>query len=238
VSGARRRPSPSRRLLRPPLIAAGAVLALIAGGGVLAFAGWTTRTTSQTFIIQAARIPQIPKPAVIAALTPVIQWKSVKIDPNLPVSRYIVTRHVGKATRIVCSLPATLPRQCLDLGAPANSALTYSVYATQGARWIGVDSEPSTPISTTGSLTGLAPSDAPVSPGAATPAPGGAADPGTPVTDATLNSLAEDPTVAPSAPSSGYVGSPTPAATEATAAAEPTASADSLLPDLPLLPSS
>jgi hypothetical protein len=150
-----------KRMLRPSLVLLGTAVALIGGGGVLAFAGWTSRSTSATFTVTAAKIPQIPRPTATRTIVPVITWKGVRIAPDDPVDRYVVTRHLGKATRIVCSQPATLLTKCVDFTAPPGSPFTYTVHATDGEYWVGADSEASPPL---GSLLALDPSGTPIAP--------------------------------------------------------------------------
>ena len=153
-----------RRLLRPSLILLGTAVALIGGGGVLAFAGWTSRSTSETFTITAAGIPRMAPPTVIRTLVPVITWKRVHIADDTPVDRYVVTRHVGKASKVVCSQPSSLPAKCLDLTALPSEPFTYTVHATHGEHWVGADSDPSLPVDV--SPAPVDPSSTPVSPSA------------------------------------------------------------------------
>jgi hypothetical protein len=133
-------------MLRPSLVLLGTAVALVGGGGMLAFAGWTSRSVSATFTITAARIPQIARPTATRTIVPVITWKGVRIAPDTPVDRYVVTRHLGKATRVVCSQPAAVTTRCVDFTAPPGSPFTYTVHATDGEHWIGADSEPSPPL--------------------------------------------------------------------------------------------
>jgi hypothetical protein len=223
-------------MLRPSLVLFGMAVALVAGGGVLAFAGWTSQTESDTFTIQAARIPQVPPPTVTVRLVPVVKWKRVRIAVDKPVDRYIVTRHVGKATRVVCTLAATVPLTCLDLTAPPGSALTYTVQATQGEHWVGVDSQPSAPLTTSGGLVMLDASGEPV-PG---PSAAGLSSAPAVVDDDGVNPLMVETTPAPGGPtSSGFTGptthAPPPTATATTPAPAPT---ENSVTSVPLLPPS
>jgi hypothetical protein len=161
-------------MLRPSLVLIGTAVALLGGGGVLAFAGWTSRSTSETFTITAAGIPQVPRPGVTRVLFPIIAWKGVRINGDNPVHRYVVTRHLGTSERVVCNQPATSRTKCIDLTALPGIPFTYTVHATHGEHWTGVESEPSPPL---GSAQAQAPaldaSGAPIAPsGSAAPTPG------------------------------------------------------------------
>jgi hypothetical protein len=153
-----------RRLLRPSLVLCGTAVAMVAGGGVLAFAGWTSRSDSATFTVPASQVAQVPRPTVTMTLVPIVTWKRVRLTSNTPVHRYIVTRHLGKTTRIVCTLSASLPPVCIDPTAPLGSPITYTVYATHGEHWVGVDSEPSLPVGTPASPLAVGPSGEAVPP--------------------------------------------------------------------------
>ncbi len=156
-----------RRLVRPSLILLGTAVALLAGGGVLAFAGWTSRSTSETFTIHAVGIPRMARPIVTRALVPTITWKAVRITDDIPVDRYVVTRHLGTAAKVVCSQPATLAARCFDLTALPGDPFTYTVHATHGEHWVGADSEPSLPVDVPSSPAPTEPSSTPVTPSAA-----------------------------------------------------------------------
>lgn len=165
-----------RRMLRPSLILLGTAVALVAGGGVLAFAGWTSRSTSETFTIEAAGIPRMARPTVIRALVPTITWKPVRITEDTPVHRYVVTRHLGEATKVVCSQPATQAASCFDLTALPGEPFTYTVHATHGEHWAGAASEPSRPVEVLGTPAPTDPSSTPVTPSAEpSPSPTGTA---------------------------------------------------------------
>ena len=138
-----------RGLLRPSLVLIGTAMVLAGGGGVLAFAGWTSRSTSETFTVTAPKIPPVARPTAARTPVPVVRWKAVRIADDTPVHRYVVTRHLDGQSRVVCNQPATLPRTCTDLTAPVIGALTYTVHATHGAHWVGVDSAPSLPLGAT-----------------------------------------------------------------------------------------
>jgi hypothetical protein len=151
-------------------------VALVAGGGVLAFAGWTSRSTSETFTIQAAGIPQMARPTVTGALVPTITWKQVRLTDGTAVDRYVVTRHLGEATTVVCSQPATLAASCSDPTALPGEPFTYTVRATHGEHWVGAHSEPSLPVELPSSPAPTEPSSTPVTPSAEpSPSPTGTA---------------------------------------------------------------
>lgn len=183
-----------KRLLRPSLVLFGTAVAMVAGGGVLAFAGWISRSDSATFTVQASEVAQVPRPTVTMTLVPVVRWKRVRLTSNTPVHRYVVTRHVGRSTRIVCTLSAALPPVCIDPTAPPGSPLTYTVYATHGEHWVGVDSEPSLPVGTPARPLTVGPSDEPVPPVAGPVNSDPPADLGNPM-------MATSATVSPTTPS-------------------------------------
>jgi hypothetical protein len=168
-------------MLRPSLVLIGTAVALLGGGGVLAFAGWTSRSTSATFTITAAKIPQVGRPTVSRTIFPVIAWKGVRISPNTLVHRYVVTRHLGTVERVVCNLPASPLTKCIDVTAPFGGPVTYTVHATHGEHWIGVDSEPSLPLGTVSPTPALDASGVPIAPSAdpAAPAASAPVDPAT-----------------------------------------------------------
>jgi hypothetical protein len=190
-----------RRLLRPSLVLLGTATALLGGGGVLAFAGWTSRSTSPTFTITAAGIPQPQRPTVTRVIFPVIAWKRVRISPDTPVHRYVVTRHLGSTERIVCSQAATSRTICVDVTAPPDTPVTYTVHATHGEHWTGVESAPSLPL---GAAPAVAASGAPA-PSASVPVTPGPSAPSEPA----------DPTAAETAPTGATMPSgPVPPTTE------------------------
>jgi hypothetical protein len=161
-------------MLRPSLLVLGTAAALVGGGSVLAFAGWTSSTVSPTFTIYATPVPQVPKPTVTLikvatkldrreprprprlglglglGANPRIQWTKVELTPDEDVSLYIVTRHAGAVAEVVCTLPATRTPICIDKTAPAGNVLTYTVAATYGTNWLGADSEPSPAVTMPG----------------------------------------------------------------------------------------
>jgi hypothetical protein len=139
-------------------------VAMAAGGGVLAFAGWIAHSDSATFTVQASEVAQVPRPTVTMTLVPIVTWKRVRLTSNTPVQRYVVTRHTGTTARIVCTLSASLPPVCIDPTAPLGGPITYTVYATHGEHWVGVDSAPSLPVGTPADPLAVGPSDQPVPP--------------------------------------------------------------------------
>jgi hypothetical protein len=138
-----------KRLLKPSLTTIGTAVVLVAGGSVWAYAGWISRTTSQTFTVRAVRIPQMPRPTVAVTVVPVIRWQPVQIPPTTPVREYVVSRHGAGPTQVVCTRPTPVVR-CLDLTAPPGSTVTYTVRATYGSHWVGQDSEPSASVTMPG----------------------------------------------------------------------------------------
>jgi hypothetical protein len=148
-------------LVRPSLLVLGTAVALLGGGGVLAYAnGWTTSTDSARFSVAAT----VTLPAVVGekVAVPRITWQAVEITGGEPVHRYVVVRHGGRATGVVCTLAATRAPSCLDRAALPGDELTYTVTATHGAHWRSPDSEPSAPVTLPGPATaGPAPSGAP-----------------------------------------------------------------------------
>ncbi len=138
-----------RRFLRPGLTTAGTVLVLAAGGGMWAYAGWISRSTSETFTVRATQIPQMEPPTVALTVVPVIRWEPVEIPPATPVHQYVVSRHGAGAATVVCAPRATESR-CLDLTAPPGDTVTYTVRARYGTHWVGTDSDPSSTLTLPG----------------------------------------------------------------------------------------
>jgi hypothetical protein len=158
-----------RRILRPSILAVTTV-ALVVTGGLIAYAGWSSGTDSDSFTIYAATIPRVPAPrasvpdaaAVPASVAdgavaptapsarPRIGWKPVRLAPDVPVHRYVVTRHLGPVTEVVCERPATAALRCVDRSAPAGYRMTYTVAARLGAHWVGANSVRSAVITTPG----------------------------------------------------------------------------------------
>ncbi|HEX8344881.1 MAG TPA: hypothetical protein VF657_09075 [Actinoplanes sp.] len=172
-------------MLRPSVLAVTTV-ALVAAGGVFAYAGWSSGTDSGSFTIYAATIPKVPAPrAAVPGATavppsdagstagstvgriaggssggtaveparparPRIGWRPVRLAADVPVHRYVVTRHLGPVTEVVCERPATVVLRCVDRTAPAGYRMSYTVAARHGAHWVGADSERSAVITTPG----------------------------------------------------------------------------------------
>jgi hypothetical protein len=206
----------------------GTAVAMVAGGGVLAFAGWITRSDSATFTVQASEVAQVPRPTVTMTLVPIVTWKRVRLTSNIPVHRYVVTRHLGRSTRIVCTLAAALPPVCIDPTAPPGSPLTYTVYATHGEHWVGVDSEPSLPVGTPAKPLAVDPSES------VPPVPGGTAAPISSDPPAGLGTpmMASSATGSPTTPSGFMPPVTDPPATDAPATDAPTTGAPPTGPNL------
>lgn len=216
-----------RALFRPGLVLLGTAVVLLGGGGILAYAaGWTSSTDSVTFTVHAAAIPRIPRPVVtlvgppvvrpkrrvagqvttppVLAQAPRIRWRTVTISTTVAVHRYVVTRHIGPLTRIVCTLPATKTPSCLDTTAPPGDPLSYTVTATHGAYWVGPDSEPSLPLTTDGTPVAMTVTGAPMPPSPSAGAPSAAAGvpvPSTGVSEPSMGSLNVPESSLPDTPS-------------------------------------
>lgn len=211
-----------RPLLRPWLLVLGTLVALIAGGGMLAFAGWISHTDSGPFTIRAAFIPPVQRPAVAlvtvarpvaqttgaepgadVVLLPRISWRTVRITDDEGVDSYVVTRHDGDKTQIVCTRRAWRTPSCLDRTAPPGASLTYTVTATHGAHWVGADSEPSLPVTmpgppvaTGGTPVDPSPATVPGSAAATSAPPTGSVDSGVPMhAPSTIPQVSSSPTV-------------------------------------------
>jgi hypothetical protein len=127
-----------------------AVSAAIAGAGGMAYGSWATNSTSETFTLYMARIPRMDPPRVTVRTAPRIRWTPVELAPGVAMHRYVVTRHLGPVTQIVCDVPAAAAPRCTDRNAPAGYVMTYTVAATYGSRWVGPASEPSSPVTRPG----------------------------------------------------------------------------------------
>ena len=143
-------PHGTRRSLQPSMLAAGILAALATTGGVISVVGWTTGSTSEAFTVHAAAVPRVDAPAVRAATRPRIAWSPVRITGDVPVERYVVTRHLGAVAQVACDVPATARLRCVDRYAPAGYRATYTVAARHGAHWTGPDSAPSPAVTTPG----------------------------------------------------------------------------------------
>lgn len=115
------------------------VTVAVTGGGVAAFAGWTTSTASGPFTVQAARLPQPARPDVTVRGVPRIAWQPVAVAPRMDLHRYVVTRHLGPAAQVACTVPAT-ETGCVDVHAPPGRPVTYTLTVTYGSRWVGLAS--------------------------------------------------------------------------------------------------
>ncbi|WP_153040520.1 hypothetical protein [Actinoplanes sp. TFC3] len=139
------------------LLVAGVAVALAAAGsGMAAYGGWNVDSSSPTFTVHAARIPQMLPPA--AAPGPkgqVITWEKVAFAQT-----YVITRHVGALSQTACTVRAKLTH-CTDHAAPTGQSLTYTVAARYGTHWAGLDSSPSSPVIIPGAAVVALPSVAP-----------------------------------------------------------------------------
>lgn len=121
-----------RRGLRATVLLVGAVATF--GGGVAAWASWTTPASTGTTTVRAATIPVMAAPAAtLSADKPVISWHPVAGDLA---DRYVVTRHDGTTA---CTVAARLT-SCRDDSARHGDTFRYAVRATLGSRWEGPDS--------------------------------------------------------------------------------------------------
>jgi hypothetical protein len=148
----RRRPAVPERhgFLQPAVLTLAAAAALAATGGAAKLTGWATESPPETVTVYAAEIPRVAQPRVFRHARPRITWRSVEIAPDVPVQRYVVTRHLGSVTQVACNVPATARPRCTDVYAPAGYLATYTVTATYGSSWIGPDSEPSRVVAVPG----------------------------------------------------------------------------------------
>ncbi len=150
VSGSASRRA-GRRSLQPSVLATGALAAAVATtGGVVTVVGWTAGSEPETFTVHAAEIPRIGAPKARPHARPRISWTSVRLAGDVPVQRYVVTRHLGGVAQVACDVPATARPRCIDEYAPAGYRATYTVVARHGAHWVGADSEPSPAVTTPG----------------------------------------------------------------------------------------
>jgi hypothetical protein len=143
-------PGERRGFLQPALLTLAAVVALAATGGVATLTGWTTGSAPETFTVYAGKIPRMDQPRVHPHAHPRISWTSVQIAPDVPVQRYVVTRHLGAVAQVACDVPAASARRCVDRYAPAGYRATYTVSAAYGPRWVGPDSEHSAVVAMPG----------------------------------------------------------------------------------------
>ncbi|GGQ40469.1 hypothetical protein [Couchioplanes azureus] len=180
------------RFLRSPLPIAGAALAVAIGSGVAAYGGWDVGADAATFTVHAASIPRMAAPVAalppgepritsdgLLARGPRIGWDRVEIAAGTPVQRYLVTRHLGPVTQLVCDVPAGR-HGCVDEHPPAGYLVTYTVVATHGAFWTGLASPPSAPIPLPGEAAPIVVDGVVVLPGAGGDAvvlPGAGGDP-------------------------------------------------------------
>ncbi|MEV4636401.1 hypothetical protein AB0J80_03520 [Actinoplanes sp. NPDC049548] len=128
------------------------------GTGVAAYGNWEVKAETATFTVRAASIPRMDAPRAelppgepeigadgLVLRGPRISWHRVAIGGDVPVQRYVVTRHLGPVTQIACDVPAGRTR-CVDKHPPAGYLVTYTVAATYGSFWTGLPSEASRPV--------------------------------------------------------------------------------------------
>lgn len=226
------------------LLVLGTTTALLAGGGMLAYAGWSSTTDSATFTVPAGRLPTVAQPTVLLPVAadgivvlPRIAWRPAPSAPGPDVHGYRVTRHAGPDAAVVCTVPATKRPACLDREAPPGVPLAYTVAATRGTFWKGRDSAPSRPVTVPGIPVTATASSSP----SASAAPSAAAvSPTVEPTPDTSTSPSASPTTSPStdAPAVGETASvPTPVTSDAPPpaleSAPPTVAAD---PSAPVSP--
>lgn len=190
------------------MLATGIMAAVATTGGVVTVVGWTGESTSETFTVHAAAIPRIAPPTARTAAQPRIAWDSVRLTGDVPVQRYVVTRHLGDVAQVACDIPATARPRCTDRHAPAGYQATYTVAARHGAHWTGTDSAPSPAVTTPGVAVPISVNGILIVPGAGgTPVVVGTApeavDPSAGPSDA-----AAAPSGEPSAPAGGEVTEP------------------------------
>jgi hypothetical protein len=216
---------------RPVLIVAATAGLVAAGGSIAAFANWSTPATRTTVTVEAREVPTLAAPQVRLIGRPFVSWNATNLLPGVRVHQYVVTRHVGTASTVVCEVPVLLTT-CVDWLPPVNTRMTYSVHATF-RRWAGDASERSDSVrvprglaapsaATVAGLTanGTTGSEAPLSagasaPGKATPPSGqkAATAPGTAAPEtAQPGATQEQPDATPSA--DAQLGTAPPATTE------------------------
>ena len=143
-----------RRRLSATVLVAGATAALAFGGGIGAWASWTTGSTSETGKANSARIPIMAPPrAEMADDSPKIAWDEVTVN-GISVDRYVVIRSDGPNRRVACTV-RTGVTACRDTTVTPGSTVRYYVYAALGAHWVGQNSEPSDVVAIPGSATTL-----------------------------------------------------------------------------------
>jgi hypothetical protein len=76
---------------------------------------------------------------------PRITWRRIEIADDVPVERYVVTRHLGPISQVACDVPAGRSR-CVDAHPPAGYLVTYTVAAAYGSSWTGLASQASNPV--------------------------------------------------------------------------------------------
>jgi len=209
------------RRFRSLIVAAGATAMLAAGGGIAAWASWSTGSNSAAATARSGRIPVIGPPQVeLSGDTLTIAWSPVQLAPGEPVDSYVVLRIDGSSAEVACTAAASA-QSCDDDDAPAGRTVTYVVHATRGAHWVGENSEPSEEVLIPGLATVSALAD---EPSADAPEPPDATKEAEPSGDSPHTSPQTSPQTSPEA-------SPTPSATASSS--EPTPSATPAEPASP-----
>jgi hypothetical protein len=131
---------------RTAIVAAGALAVLAAGGGLTAWAGWTTTGVPAQVTARAGHMPGMSAPTVkLAGGDPVISWDRVAMPTGQSVGGYVVTRTAGDRDTVVCQVGAAIS-DCRDAKAPTGDTVTYVVHATE-QNWSGKDSPRSAAVS-------------------------------------------------------------------------------------------
>lgn len=118
----------SRRVLLTTL-AVGTTAALALGGGIAAWANWSTGSSETAVTAKVARIPTMVSPRVeMSGSTPKIVWEGVAVG-GVPVDKYVVIRRDDDDRKAVCTVhsPVTAcrdvsARSCSNVPSPAQSA--------------------------------------------------------------------------------------------------------------------
>ncbi|MFI7603226.1 hypothetical protein [Actinoplanes sp. NPDC049681] len=175
----------------------GVATAATIGTGVAAYGNWDVKAEAKTFTVRAASIPRMAAPDAemppgeplvsgdgLVVRGPRISWRGVAIAADVPVQRYVVTRHLGPVAQVACDVPAGRTR-CVDRHPPAGYLVTYTVAAAYGSYWTGLASEESRPVLLPGEAAPIIVDGVVVLPGSAGgalvpgPGPSGIAAPGT-----------------------------------------------------------
>ncbi|MEV0897701.1 hypothetical protein [Actinoplanes sp. NPDC049802] len=132
-----------RRRSAAAIVVTGAVAAIAAGSGLSAWAAWTVSAASGQAVLSGGTLPGVKKPdAALVGEVPTVSWEAVKLGTGQAVGGYLVFRNDGNDRSEVCRVAATA-LTCADDAAEVGRAVTYTVHATAGNRWVG----PPSPIS-------------------------------------------------------------------------------------------